>query len=1044
MTERAVSAYSEVIMELGVRLLGTPEARAGGAWLPLGPSRPHAVFVYVAARGGFVRRAEVAELLWPGLDDAHAFGNLRQALRRLVNGPLAALLGLDRTGVWLDGDCDVAGFRRAVAERRWRDALVAHQGPLLEGFEVDDADEFSAWLASERAAVAADWRQACRALLAEASAEGRYGEAVGYADQLVRADPLDEQAVREAMQAAAADGDAHGVTRRYREFEVVLRRECGVEPEAATRALFERLAERSVGEVEAPGPHPVEPVRLRYLGDRRGLVGRERALSELVERLRERDSRLITLLGPGGIGKTALASALVAELQTAFPDGAVMVPLEGAEGPEAVALAVAHATGVRVEAHAPVGPQLVRGLRARRLLVVLDGFETHVEQLPSVDALLRGTRDVRLVVTSRVRLGHSAEVVFEVDPLATGSDHAGTGPVEEGAASPAAQLFLRRAAGRLPLATVRGFDLERVERVVEALGGHPLAIELAASWVDVLGLERLTDQLQDSWTPLSSDDVDRSERQRDVRAVIDETWQQLDPEDRAAWARLALMPGSLDPTVAAAVGGSGWRGLRRLVDRSVVRHRGPRLELHALLARYGRERAEEMGQVDGAWGAARAVWRPRIAQQVDPRTGRRVFLLPDDLDQAVAVWRLACAAQDWATVAEMAVGLMRALHHHMRWRQAVELWREAVDRLVAAASGRARDVALARLWPLVGLINLEASANAARALVLADARGDDLARALAHDELAHAAFTAEREAHVRAAREAFERAGDDVGYARMLANQGELAIFAGQWDHGVEFLAEARRRLERLGDLDGLADLLLLLAKRDAHVGDFGAARRRIDQARGLLARGGDPDRIAPIPAVLMAEATLARAAGDREASARALEAYARILSEITGQADPDRLVRAGHHTRFGPPSEALEAAHRLLRDPATTDREAIARMYANVLAAMAHARLGQPELGLDHLRDAVRSARPWGVPRAVARITAPAAVVALARGQAAFAGRLAGLALRYPALEFEARPDVEAVMATLGAEAGPSTEGDDASAAELLDEVEAWLDRSS
>jgi DNA-binding SARP family transcriptional activator/tetratricopeptide (TPR) repeat protein len=1032
-------------MELGVRLLGTPEARAGGAWLPLGPSRPHAAFVYLAARGGFVRRAELAELLWPGLDDAHAFGNLRQALLRLANGPLAALLGRDRTGVWLDGDCDVAGFRRAVAERRWRDALLVHRGPLLEGFEVDDADEFSAWLASERAAVAADWRRACRALLAEASADGRYAEAVGYADQIIRADPLDEQAVREAIQAAAADGDAHGATRRYRELEVLLRRECGVEPEAATQAAFERLAERSLEEAEAPGSHPVEPVRLRYVGGRRGLIGREQALSDLVERLRERESRLITLLGPGGIGKTALASALVAELQTAFPDGAVMVPLEGAEGPEAVAVAVAHATGVRVEAHAPVGPQLVRALRARRLLVVLDGFETLVEQLPSVDALLRGTRDVQLMVTSRVRLGHSAEVVFEIDPLATGSDRAGSGPGEEGVASPAAQLFLRRAAGRLPLATVRGFDLERVERVVEALGGHPLAIELAASWVDVLGLERLTDQLQDSWTPLSSDDVDRSERQRDVRAVIDETWQQLDPEDRAAWARLALMPGSLDPTVAAEVGGSGWRGMRRLVDRSIVRHRGSRFELHALLARFGRERAEEMGQVDRAWRAARAVWRPRIAQQVDPRTGRRVFLLPDDLDQAVGVWRRACDARDWSTVAEMAVGLMRALDHHMRWRQAVELWQEAVDRLIAAPSGRVRDVALARLWPLVGLTDQEASANAARALALADARADDLARALAHDALAGASFTAEREAHVRAAREAFERVGDDVGYARMLADQGELSVFTGQWDRGVELLEEARPRLERLGDVDGLADLLLVLAKRDAHVGDFVAARRRIDRARALLARGGDPDRIAPIPAVLTAEGTLARAAGDREASARALEAYARILTEITGQADPDRLVLAAHQARFGSPSEALEAAQRLLRDPATTDTEVIVRMYANVLTAMAHTRLGQPELGVDHLRDAVRLARPWGVPRAVARITAAAAVVALACGQTAFAGRLAGLALRYPALEFEVRPDVEAVMATLGAELpDPSTTDDHASAADLLGELEVWLARSS
>ena len=1031
-------------MERGVRLLGMPEARAGGAWVALGPSKPHAAFVYLAARGGFVRRAEVAELLWPGLDDAHALGSLRQALRRIVNGPLGALLGRDRTGVWLEGDCDVAGFRRAVTERRWREALVAHRGPLLEGFELDDADEFSAWLASERAAVAADWRRACRTLLAEANAEGRYGEAVGYADQIVRADPLDEQAVREAMQAAAADGDAHGVTRRYRELAVLLRRECGVEPEAATRVLFERLAERPVEEREAPAPQPVEGARPRYAGDRRGLIGRERALSDLVERLRERESRLITLLGPGGIGKTALASALVAELQSSFPDGALLVPLEGAAGPEAVAGAVALATGTRVEPRAPIDPQLVRALRARRMLLVLDGFEALVEQLPMLDALLRGTRDVQLLVTSRVRLGHSAEVVVEVEPLATASDRDGSGTVAQGVASPAAQLFLRRAARRLPLATVRGFDLERVERIVEALGGHPLAIGLAASWVDVLGLDMLIDQLQGSWTLLSSDDVDRSERQRDVHAVIDETWQRLGSEDRAAWARLALMPGSLDPAVAAEVGGSGWQGLRRLVDRSVLRHRGSRLELHALLARYGRERAEALGVIDAAWGAARATWRERIARQLDPRTGRCVVVHGDDLDQAVGVWRRACEARDWPTVAEMAVGLMRALDHHMRWGQAVELGRDAVERLVAAPSGRARDVALARLWPLAARTLQELALDAPRALALADVHGDDLARALAHAALADSAFTTERDAHVRSAREAFERVGDDLGHARMLVAQGGLSLFAGQWDRGAQLLEEARRRLERLGDLDGLAHVELELVKLDAQRGDFVAARSRIDRARALLARGTDPGRLAPTPEELMAEATLARAAGDREASAQKLEAYARTMTEITGRADTAMLLRTGHHARFGPPTEALEAAHRLLHAPNTSERGAILRMYANIGIATAHARTGQPELALDPLRDAARAARPWGVPRAVARIAAAAAVVALALGQVASAGRLAGLALRYPALEFEVRPDVEAVLAALGAEAPePSTADGHASATELLDEVEAWLVRS-
>ncbi len=1041
-------------MDVGVRLLGTPEARSGGAWLPLGPTRPHAALVYVAASGGFVRRAELADLLWPGLDDEHAYASLRQALQRLGRGAFAGLLGRDRIGLWLACDCDVVGFRRAVAERRWSDAVEVHAGPLLQGFELDDADEFSAWLGGERAAVAEDWRRACRALLAEASREGCRGDALRYADLVVRADPLDEQAVREAMQAAAADGDPQGVTRRYQELASLLRRECGVEPESETRALFDRLVVRSPPGAEVARSVRPASGRPRVVGERRGLIGRERALSDLAERLRQREARLITLLGPGGIGKTALASALVAELQPAFADGAVLVPLEGAEGPDAVAVAVAHATDVRVGPRAPVGRQLVHALQARRMLVVLDGFEAFVEQLPCVDALLRGTRGLHLVVTSRVRLRHSAEVVFEVDPLATRADRSAGSADGPPAVSPAAQLFLRAAAGRLPLAAVRGFDLERVERIVEALGGHPLAIELAASWIDVLGLDLLEEHLHISWAALSNDDVDRSPRRRDVRAVVEETWQQFAPDARTAWMRLAAMPGSIDAAVAAEVGGGGWQVLRRLLDRAVLRHRGARLELHALLARFGRERVEAAGEADEAWRAARTVWRARIAQQVNPHTGRRVFLHPDDLDQAVGVWRRACAEQDWSTVADMSVGLMRALDQRLRWRQAAELRQDAVDRLIAAPSSRARDTALARLWPQEGPTPWVQKANAVRALTLADARGDDLARGLAHARLARGNFSSEREAHVRDARAAFERAGDEVGYAHMLGQQGHLSIFAGQLDHAVGVLEEAWQRYERLGDLDGLAVVLVGLARHDVYLGRLAAARARLDQARALLARSGDPDHSALTPMVVAVEAALARAAGDREDATRKLAAFARAAADADGAAYQELVSRLADRGRFGSPAEVLEAADLLLRKQETTGGRTIIRMLAHLAVARARARLGEPELGLDHLRDAIALARPWDVPRVVARIAATAAVVALARGQTAFAARMADVSLRHPALEFEVRADVEAVCTELGVDApapvlprGVASTATPAastatSASDLLDEVEAWLAR--
>ena len=1032
-------------MEVGVRVLGAPEAYAEGAWLPLAPTRPHAALAYLAVRGCLVRRAEVAALLWPDAPARNAHAGLRQLLMRLDRGPFGALIGRDRSGLWLACDSDAPAFRRAIAESRWADAVAAHVGPLLHGFEIDDADEFAAWLGSERVAVAEDWGRACRALLVTAVAEERHADAARYADLLVRSDLLDEQAVREAMRAAAAMGDRRGVARRYEALVVVLERETGQAPEPATQELWRRLKTAGDARQLVPTAIPRLPIEdVRWTGERRGVIGREGAIADLAERLRDREMRLVTLLGPGGIGKTTLAAALVAELGAAFADGARLVSLEATQGPEAVALAIARAFGVELTPGAPGGRQVARALEGRRSLVVLDGFEMHLDQLSTVDEILRGTTGLRFLVTSRVRLHHSQEVVVEVDPLVT---RATSRPAEGGAlapyVSPAGQVFLRTAAARLPLRVVRQLDLEAVERVAEALGGHPLAIELAASWVDVLGVEGLEEQVQASWAPLHSEDVDRPTRRRDVQGVVQEAWDALASEDREAWARLAVMPGSLDRAVAADVCGNRWRGLRHLLDRAVLRHDGERLALHPLLARFGRERARVEGLEGVAWGAAVRVWRSRLAQQVDPHSGRRVRLHADDVEQALGAWRWAVAACDWAALADMAVGLSRVLDERMRWREASDLCREAVDRLLPAR-GRDRDVALARLWPGLGETLFETKSLAARALALAVARGDDLAAAEAHAWLARGTFTPDRAGHVEAARVHFERAGDPVGLAHLLVTQGGASVLAGLHAHAASLLEDARERLERLADADGLA---LAHAKRGRlalHRGDLVAAHAEMRAARRWAAQTGAGE---PSPYLLEVESEIARVSGGPEqAAAAAMDAYLRALGARMEATYDERSMRTGFHLRFGPPERLLEVASAWAAHRETLGGRTIHRMLVNLCLAIAHARLGAPERAAEPLALAVRLARPLQVPRIVAAIASAAGTVAAARGDGDRARRLLGLALRHPALEYEWRLDADALWVSL-ADGGIVSDfgSDDAGApvddASILGEVARWLE---
>ena len=1023
-------------MDAIVRLLGQPAIRLAGAWEPLRPSKPNALLAYLAYRGSRVRRAALATLLWPEADATHAHGALRQALRHVASEPFRGLLGRDRTSAWFEAESDVALFDQAITEQRWRDALRAHTGPLLEGFEVDDADEFAAWLACERGSVNENWRRACHAVIRQASAAGRHDEAWHVADLLVRADSLDEQAVRASMAAAAAMGDVRAAVRRYETLATLLETELAATPEAATSALLETIKERA--ESVAPAHMPsVSPALLapRVSGGR-SVIGREQAIAALVDLLGREDVRLITLLGPAGVGKSTLAAVLADQLAADLPEGVFVASLEGVTGEDAVALAAAHATGVTVRPGAPVALQVALALGPRRALLVLDGFERHRDQVETVDTLVQHATLLRVLVTSRVRLQLSTETVVDVHPLATRADVEPTDGPADAHTSPAAELFLRVAGRHLPAAVVRAFDQDAVERIAAAVGGNPLALELAGSWVDVLGVAGLEEQLRASWEPLRSDDVDRSPRHRDVRAAIEETWQQSAVEDRRAWARLALMPGSLERAVAVEVAGTGWRGVRRLLDRAVLRHRGERLELHALLARYGRERAEEDGLADEAWRSSLDVWRTRIPHEIDPRSGHHVKVHPHDLEQALGAWRWALAHGAWAALAAMAIRLTRALADAMRWRELDTLALEAVRRL-EAASGPEASLALARLLPLAGDVGVgDASVQAGRALELARSLGDDVALAEAHAVLARCGPPEEREANAAAARDAYERAGDRVGLAWLLHEWGWWSAQFGRFDDATALLQEAFALYDALADAGGLADVHDSLARVALLQGDREGTLEHVRIARALHATRGTALRDV---ATYATEAWAALLTDDREAATERIEAFTERAARIF---DPARLtlaLKVGYHHRFGPPDLVLAYGTRLLTALPGAEAASALGVRTTLVVAAAHAALGAVEEALPPLAEGLRLTRLLHAPRFVAQAALAAATVASTLGERDTARCLALVALHHPALEHTFVQDARELAheASASVDVAPAPLPDDDA---LLAEIEALV----
>jgi predicted ATPase len=625
-------------------------------------------------------------------------------------------------------------------------------------------------------------------------------------------------------------------------------------------------------------------------------IGREREVPALVELIERDDVRLVTLTGPGGIGKTRMALRAASDLRTRFEDGVAVVMLAPVSSGAMVASAISGALGVpETPGRAPLDV-LKDFLRPRRMLLVLDNFEHLVEAAPVVVELLEAAGHLKVLVTSREVLRLSGEREFPVPPLSL-PERRVTHSTDALAGSEAVRLFVDRAQAVRPDFTLTDELVPVVTEICRRLDGLPLAVELAAAWIRTLAPEAIADRLDRRLNLLTGGARDLPQRQRTLRATLEWSYDLLDEADRSLFERLGVFAGgwTLDAAEAVCAGDVASdviEGLASLVEKSMVRRARaapgePGFEMLETIREFAVERLESRGDAERV-RRAHASFFLRMALDAEPllRTGeqdRTVERLAAENDNLRAAMRWSLDRGEPGRVARMGQALWLFWWVRSLLSEAVA-WMEEV--LGAGEQLTTEERAMATLVLGSSAFTQGDDARAVPNLRHAVALGRELGdlRGTATALIALAAAVAQTEGATRAeamAREAvaaFRDLGDAWGIASGLGVLGLILNLAGRSEEAVPVLEESVVDAREVGQPALLGLSLLHLGLGRLEMGDVENAGVTLRESLGLLAGRGNREITA---GAVEALAEVSARAGDHETGAVLFGAAKGVRSSV-------------------------------------------------------------------------------------------------------------------------------------------------------------------
>jgi DNA-binding SARP family transcriptional activator/predicted ATPase/Flp pilus assembly protein TadD len=1021
-----------------------------------------ALLAYLALHAGTpFHRDTLADMLWPEQARVEALHALRQTLNRLrraiENESSPPYLHVTRQTIqfnadsdyWLDTDA-FTGFTDAIPEHAHRrleacctcmqqltQAANLYRGDLLSGFNLDSLP-FQEWLTMEREHLHRQAMEALYQLAACHSQRGEYKQVQHYAHRQLMLEPWREEAHRQLMAALALSGQRSAALAQYEVCRRTLAEELGVKPEKETLFLYERIRDGNLQASQMP-PHNLPAPLTRF-------VGRESELDQIAELLNDPDTRLLTLAGPGGVGKTRLARAAATQAVAHFPDGAWFVPLIGVrEEPknglhDRLATAIAGALELSFSGQDDPKTQVLKHLEPMEALLILDSFEHLVSGADFILEALRQAPKIAVMVTSRARLNVRAERLVQVTGLPVPpQDDAGAADYSS------VQLFIDRVKRAAPALDL---DLAQVASVCRLVEGMPLAIELASAWVEQMGLTTIVANLRHDVDFLSTTFLDVPERHRRLRAVFESSWRLLSEPEQRTLAQLAVFQGDFSRAAALAVTESRQAELVGLAHKSLLQHGNPdRYALHALVRQFAAEKLEAFPDLVAARERHSAYYLTFVDQRADELKGdapqQAVAEIQAEIADVRHAWQWAANQIDAApdplghitALGQCAGGLVQFYLQTGLFREGEQAFRTAADQVQAviqddrALSPERLAIVLQVLSKLLAaqghfLTELGNHTDALAVLKKADAAFKRAAVALPDCNLAERAklLVDIGTSHNRVGDyvQAVQHLEAGLALARQvnapqveitaLCTLGQAAGEQGDYDTAKQHLDEALTLARERGDRTSEASALSMLGSIAWRWGDIEQAGQWARESLAIYRELGHRQRIPRLLNLLGIVAIMQEDYGQAEAYWEEGLGLVQEMGDRHAMADMCNNLGYINHHNLG----NLEKAKQYYIESLSIGREIGHRQGAtSTLSNLGHLHvvLGEHENAWEYLREALSESTAIGVTPLTLDALAGVALLRAETGQGDSAAELVGLIVNHPAVEADSVQVTETIL---------------------------------